>query len=400
MLAPNRLGDAPTATSVPAPETAPGLAGGHTAASDPAPNAPPAGAAGWLGIRGIGKRFGSRAVLEGVDLAIEKGEFVTLLGPSGCGKTTLLRILCGIETPSSGRVWLGDRDITDDPPAQRRFGVVFQSYALFPNLSVAQNVAYGLAGMDGGHRRRLVIELLQMVGLAGHADHHPAQLSGGQQQRVALARALAPGPNVLLLDEPLSALDAQVRAGLRVEILRICRQMKVTTVMVTHDQDEALSMADRVVLMHRGRIEQQDAPQRLYSQPRSHFAASFLGGMNLWPGRLRADGWLQVGAARLEPPAGLDPGVRPVHVGIRPEAVRWAPEPRPGALVADLRLLGRVRWSVFRGSHCDLGLECPALGEEVLLRVLTPGGTQAPLQPGDALRLTLPASALVVIEGA
>ncbi|MBK6470349.1 MAG: ATP-binding cassette domain-containing protein [Betaproteobacteria bacterium] len=363
----------------------------------PTPATPPS--AGWLGIRGVGKRFGKQAVLDGVDLAIEQGEFVALLGPSGCGKTTLLRILCGIETPSSGSVWLGGRDITAEPPALRRFGVVFQSYALFPNLSVAQNVAYGLTGVDAMHRRQLVTELLQMVGLAGHADKHPAQLSGGQQQRVALARALAPGPNVLLLDEPLSALDAQVRAGLRGEILRICRQMRVTTVMVTHDQDEALSMADRVVLMHRGRIEQQGAPQQLYARPRSHFAAEFLGGMNLWPGRVRPDGRVQVGAVSLSPSAGLQPGVRPVHVGIRPEAVRWAPDPRPGAPNLDPRLAACVRWSVFHGSHYDLGLECPALDADLLLRVPTPGGARVPLKPGDALRLTLPAEALVVIEG-
>jgi iron(III) transport system ATP-binding protein len=390
MLAPTaRVKELQEASPLPLP-TAAGLA----------PVAVPAPAqTGWLGIRGIGKRFGPHTVLDGVELAIDEGEFVALLGPSGCGKTTLLRILCGIETPSAGQVWLGGRDITAEPPAARRFGVVFQSYALFPNLSVAQNVAYGLQGVDAVHRRRRVAELLQMVGLAGHADMHPAQLSGGQQQRVALARALAPGPRLLLLDEPLSALDAHVRANLRGEILRICRQMRVTTVMVTHDQDEAMSMADRVVLMHRGRIEQQGRPQDLYASPGSHFAAEFLGSMNLWPGRVRADGQLQVGAAVLHPPAGLRPGVRPVHVGIRPEGVQWTLDERPGTSTDDSRLAARVAWTAFHGSHIDLGLTCPALDAEVLLRLPTPAGAALPVRPGDALRLTLPAAALTIIEG-
>ena len=357
----------------------------------------------WLDLSGIGKVYGRQTVLQDVRLGIAEGEFVALLGPSGCGKTTLLRILCGIETATTGSVHLAGRDITGDPPAARRFGVVFQSYALFPNLSVADNVSYGLRGMDAVHRRRRVIELLELVDLAGHIDKQPAQLSGGQQQRVALARALAPSPRLLLLDEPLSALDAQVRAHLRGEIVAICRRLRVTTVMVTHDQDEALSMADRVVLMHRGRIEQVDAPQALYAQPRTPFAAEFLGRMNLWPGQRVEGGGVQVGRTRLTTLHLDGPVGQFVRVGIRPELIAWAQDPRPGAPTLAARgntLLARVAWTSFHGSHYDLGAECPDLGHEVLMRLPTPAGALQMLQPGTALRLTLPTEALALLPDA
>ncbi len=362
-----------------------------------------AGTPAWLDVRGVGKSYGRQAVLEDVHLGIAEGEFVALLGPSGCGKTTLLRILCGIETATSGSVHLAGRDITVDPPSERRFGVVFQSYALFPNLSVADNVSYGLRGMDATHRRRRVINLLEMVDLAGHIDKLPAQLSGGQQQRVALARALAPSPRLLLLDEPLSALDAQVRAHLRGEIVAICRKLKVTTVMVTHDQDEALSMADRVVLMHRGRIEQVDAPQAMYAQPCTMFAAEFLGRMNLWPGQRVDGGGVKVGRAQLTTLHLDGPVGQAVRVGIRPELITWGYDPRPGSPTLAPRgntLLARVTWTSFHGSHYDLGAECADLGHEVLLRLPTPVGPVLMLRPGVALRLTLPIEALAVLPDA
>ena len=262
--------------------------------SDPVPGS-------WLQLRGITKRYGRQTVLDGIDLAIDSEEFVCLLGPSGCGKTTLLRILCGIEPEHQGRVWLDSEDITAWSAARRRFGVVFQSYALFPNLTARQNVRYGLQGMDPAKAARRADEMLDLVELAAHRDKYPAQLSGGQQQRVALARALAPSPRLLLLDEPLSALDAQVRTFLRHEIRRLQRHLRIPTVMVTHDQDEAMGMADRIVLMDNGHIVQESAPVQLYARPRNTFAARFVGRMNVWDGVLDAPDRVRVGEQRLFP---------------------------------------------------------------------------------------------------
>jgi iron(III) transport system ATP-binding protein len=381
-----------TAAVAPAAQDAPAAPLRVTVAGSRAP--------AWLDLHGVGKVYGRQAVLQDVDLGIAEGEFVALLGPSGCGKTTLLRILCGIEAASSGRVHLAGLDITSAPPSERRFGVVFQSYALFPNLSVADNVAYGLRRVDAPHRRRRVIELLEMVDLAGHVDKLPSQLSGGQQQRVALARALAPSPRLLLLDEPLSALDARVRAHLRDEIVAICRRLKVTTLMVTHDQDEALSMADRVVLMRHGRVEQVDPPQALYARPRTAFAAEFLGRMNLWRGRRADGGGIAVGRAHLATLSMNGPVGQAVRVGIRPELVVWSLDPRPGA-PAPVRpgnmLPARVTWTSFHGSHYEIGTRCDELGDDVLLRVPTPPGALLTVRPGNMLRLTLPTEALAVL---
>lgn len=216
----------------------------------------------FLTIQGVSKAFGATPILQELDLAVQEGELLCLLGPSGCGKTTLLRILCGIEKVDAGKVYLHGQDITGLAPAARHFGVVFQSYALFPNLSALDNVAYGLRGLPRERVLQRAAEMLDMVGLTAHARKFPAQLSGGQQQRVALARALAPQPRLLLLDEPLSALDAQVRAAMRAEIRQLQRSLRLSTIMVTHDQDEALAMADRVVLMENGRVAQDAAPGR------------------------------------------------------------------------------------------------------------------------------------------
>src|SRR5450830_1338747 len=256
-----------------------------------------------LSIQHITKRYRAQPVLRGIALDVAAGEFISLLGPSGCGKTTLLRILCGIETPDTGSLTLRGQDITAWTAARRRFGVVFQSYALFPNLTAAQNVAFGLQGAPrqpaGSSVAERVAEMLALVGLGEQGHKYPAQLSGGQQQRVALARALAPRPELLLLDEPLSALDAQVRGSLQAEIRRLQQQLGITTVMVTHDQDEAPSMADRVVVMHEGRIEQQGSPQQLYARPETRFVAGFVGRMNLLPAQVVAAGWLEAGNTRL-----------------------------------------------------------------------------------------------------
>ena len=239
----------------------------------------------FLSLRNISKRFGSIPALANVSLDIDEGEFVCFLGPSGCGKTTLLRIIAGLEKPDSAEMSLGGRNLGDIPARSRNFGIVFQSYSLFPNLTVARNIAYGLCcrRWPAAEQRSRIDEMLALVNLADHADHYPHQLSGGQQQRVALARALAPRPQVLLLDEPLSALDAKVREELRAEIKQLQSALGVTTIMVTHDQHEAMEIADRIVVMNRGVIEQIGPPRRLYEEPANRFVADFIGRMNFWP---------------------------------------------------------------------------------------------------------------------
>lgn len=225
----------------------------------------------YLRIERLTKKFGEFTALRDVSLVIEEGEFVCFLGPSGCGKTTLLRAIAGLDVQTSGRVLQGERDISALPPTARDFGIVFQSYALFPNLTVKKNVAYGLENRKAPRAEieRRVAELLATVGLPEQGDKYPAQLSGGEQQRVALARALATSPGLLLLDEPLSALDAKVRLHLRHEVKAVQRRLGVTTVMVTHDQEEALTMADRIVVMDHGVIEQVGTPEEIYGRPAS-----------------------------------------------------------------------------------------------------------------------------------
>ncbi|WP_336784460.1 ABC transporter ATP-binding protein [Paenibacillus sp. MMO-177] len=238
----------------------------------------------YLSIEGIRKTFGSFTALEPIHIEIPKNEFVCLLGPSGCGKTTLLRMIAGLETPDSGRMLVEDKDITSLPPARRNVGFMFQSYALFPNLTVAQNVAYGLKEkkMSRQQMQSKVEEVLGMVDLMSSATKYPAQLSGGQQQRVALARAIALSPDFLLLDEPLSALDAKVREKLRLEIRRLHEQLGMTTIMVTHDQEEALTMADTVVVMNNAKVIQSGAPEEIYERPSSRFVADFIGAVNFF----------------------------------------------------------------------------------------------------------------------
>ncbi len=234
----------------------------------------------YLRLEGIVKRFGGHTALDGVSLSLAKGEFVTVLGPSGCGKTTLLNVLSGVIAPDSGSLTLDGADITRLPPERRNFGMVFQNYALFPNLSVEDNIGYGLFALPEVDARERIRALMALTGLDGLGKRRPRELSGGQRQRVALARALATEPAVLLLDEPLSALDAQVRMTLGQELLRLQRETGITTVMVTHDQQEALALADRVVLMDQGRIVQTGDPQSLYTEPAGPFAAAFIGHMN------------------------------------------------------------------------------------------------------------------------
>lgn len=243
----------------------------------------------YLVIRGVTKRFGAFTAIENINLDIYKGEFVSFLGPSGCGKTTLLRAISGLDVQTSGCIQQDGRDISDLPVSARDFGIVFQSYALFPNLKIKDNVGYGLvsAGKSRKDIAARVEELLGLVGLADQANKYPSQLSGGQQQRVSLARALALSPGLLLLDEPLSALDARVRARLRGEICDLQKRLGITTIMVTHDQEEALTMSDRIVVMSKGHIEQIGTPDEVYRKPASPFVADFVGRMNFIQGRLR-----------------------------------------------------------------------------------------------------------------
>jgi iron(III) transport system ATP-binding protein len=275
-----------------------------------------------LEIQHVGKRFGTFVALNDVSLAAERGEFVVLLGPSGCGKTTLLRAIAGLEPQDSGTIVHAGRDISHLPPGQRDYGIVFQSYALFPNLTVGQNVAYGMNDRRAGREqfRQRVDEMLSLVGLPGTEEKYPAQLSGGQQQRIALARAVATRPDLLLLDEPLSALDAIERVRLRGEIRRLQKTLGVTAIMVTHDQEEALSMADRIVVMNGGAIQQVGTPQEIYYAPRNRFVADFIGRSNLIEADAVDTQHVRMGGVTLSCQAELVPGQR-YRFSLRPEDV-------------------------------------------------------------------------------
>lgn len=287
----------------------------------------------YLRIINVSKRFDRSLALENVSLEIPEGEFVFLLGPSGCGKTTLLRIIAGLEEPTNGSIIQADQDVTRLPPAKRNFGIVFQSYALFPNLTVSQNIAYGLENRKESKQvvKKRVNELLELVGLVGYEERFPRQLSGGQQQRVALARALAISPNLLLLDEPLSALDARVRSNLRIEISRLQRRLGITTIMVSHDQEEALTMADRIVVIENGEIVQVGSPEEVYFKPQTPFVADFVGLMNFIPGVVIDNSTIQVGESlfKLEHDIEQSHGEM-VSLAIRPERVQVWRKPLAG----------------------------------------------------------------------
>lgn len=275
----------------------------------------------YLEIENLWKAFGKFVALKDVTLHINEGELVCFLGPSGCGKTTLLRAIAGLDLQSQGRVRQGGRDVSNLPPSQRDFGIVFQSYALFPNLTIEKNIAFGLENTNRSKAQitARVDELLSLVGLADQRKKYPAQLSGGQQQRIALARAIATNPGLLLLDEPLSALDAKVRVHLRHEIKELQRQLGVTTVMVTHDQEEALAMADRIVVMNNGVIEQVGTPTEIYCEPETLFVADFIGEMNKIPATAGESGAVVFGGAEMSALAhDFAPGEE-IIAAIRPE---------------------------------------------------------------------------------
>ena len=301
----------------------------------------------YLEVRGLCKQFGVAAVLQDVSFAIAEGEFVCFLGPSGCGKTTLLMCLAGLEEANTGDIFKQGASIGGMPPSRRDVGIVFQSYALFPNLTVADNVGFGLVSQRKPREEidSTVRDLIALLSLQGHEQKYPSQLSGGQQQRVALARALALSPSLLLLDEPLSALDAQVRVRLRGELRDLQSRLGLTTIMVTHDQEEAQSLADRIILMNHGRIEQIGTPWEIYNRPSSAFVADFIGGSNLYIGTTQMDG---VVANGLHIRCAVAPSMRQqaVRVLIRPEDVQISDRPTDSAFadgpVTRIEYLGAV----------------------------------------------------------
>ena len=344
----------------------------------------------FLQLVGIRKDFGNFTALKGVDLEIARGELVCFLGPSGCGKTTLLRIIAGLEAQTAGRILMDGRDISALPPAQRDYGIVFQSYALFPNLSVADNVGYGLVNrkLPKVQARARVAELLQLVGLPGCEDKFPAQLSGGQQQRIALARALATSPGLLLLDEPLSALDAIVRVKLRGEIRSLQRQLGVTTVMVTHDQEEAFAVADRIVVMNHGVIDQVGTALDVYRDPATLFVADFVGRINALPATLDGEG-LRVGTQVFRCDPALLEGHghgRELRVYLRPEDIlaRPIPEGDPNVFEATIDKIE------FMGPFCLVRVTSERLGPHRLTVYLSLNYlAEARLAEGSRLPLRL-----------
>jgi len=352
----------------------------------------------YLEVSDVVKLFGQFKALDNVSFTTKPGEFVTILGPSGCGKTTILRVVAGLETQTSGLVRIQGRDVSALPVSKRNIGIVFQSYALFPNLTAASNVAYGLGSVsDRKLVRRRVEELLDLVGLAGMGGKFPAQLSGGQQQRVALARAMALSPSLLLLDEPLSALDAKVRILLRSEIRQLQKRLGVTTIMVTHDQEEALTMADRILVMDQGRVAQYGTPMEIYDKPATPFVASFIGSMNFIPGAMRA-GEKRVRVGDLELVLGngdLDAVApnTPLTVAIRPEDVLI------GSGDGQNAVRGKVNFMEYRGAVYRLGLDLAVEGAQkatIEAELPTEKVRRLGLQEQGMLDLLLPAERIRV----
>jgi putative spermidine/putrescine transport system ATP-binding protein len=337
----------------------------------------------YLTLSHISKQFADTYAVQDFNLDIDKGEFVSFLGPSGCGKTTTLRMVAGFEIPTAGKITLDGADVTNKPPNQRHVGMVFQSYALFPNMTVSQNIGFGLRVRKASESeiKERVKEMVSLVNLEKHADKYPFQLSGGQQQRVSLARALAIRPNVLLLDEPLSALDAKIRVSLRAEIRSIQKRLGITAIFVTHDQEEALSISDRIVVMYDGNVEQVGTPFDIYNFPRTPFVANFVGSLNTANadvtdterGLLNMDGVQLVSAAKMD---GLKKGDK-VRIAIRPERFSFASEGKKanvldcqienitflGSVVRVHILVGKTKFTMDTFNYPSLAL--PQIGDMV-----------------------------------
>jgi len=345
------------------------------------------GAGAPVAISDLSRSYGAVRALDGLTLEIAPGEFVALLGPSGCGKTTALRILAGFETADTGSVTVDGRDVSPVPAAKRDMGMVFQSYSLFPNMSALDNVGFGLRmrRLPSPARRKRAGELLDLVGLTDQARKYPHQMSGGQQQRVALARALAIEPRVLLLDEPLSALDAKVRLQLREQIRSLQRRLGTTTLFVTHDQEEALSMADRVGVMRDGRLEQIAEPGQLYAEPATAFVAEFVGIMSRIPGERQGPDEVSV-LGMVVPVRGVTAAglSGDVDVLVRPEDLRTSVQPGGNGIVTDRTFLGSVtRVSVL-------------LSGDVTVKVDQPTAEAATMAPGTSVQVSLPGTAVLV----
>ena len=353
----------------------------------------------FLSLRDVTKIFGRVTAVDSVSLDVEEGELICFLGPSGCGKTTLLRLVAGLEEPDTGQLLLSGDDLARTAERDRNFGMVFQSYSLFPNMSVAKNVAYGLEcrKWQRDDIRTRVGEMLELVHLEDQADKYPSQLSGGQQQRVALARALAPKPYVLLLDEPLSALDAKVRMVLRGEIRKLQQELGITAIMVTHDQEEALTMADRVVVMNEGVIEQVGTPVEIYGDPATAFVADFIGTMNFLDARAGTNGTVLLGEVEiscanwhLQPRPG-----QPVLLAVRPEDVRLL----AGSNEAPNSVMAQVEWVEFLGSTYRLDLILGGdTGQKIKTELSANAMREMSLSKGMRVPVVLPAELMWVYE--
>jgi iron(III) transport system ATP-binding protein len=347
----------------------------------------------YLQIEHVGKSFGIFRALEDISFEIHDGEFVCFLGPSGCGKTTLLRCIAGLEFQTEGIIRQDGIDISWLPPSKRDFGIVFQSYALFPNLTVAGNVAYGLVNkqLAKPHIAERVAELLSLVDLTEHADKYPSQLSGGEQQRVALVRALATSPGLLLLDEPLSALDAKVRAHLRREIRDLQKRLGVTTVMVTHDQEEAQTMADRIFVMSHGRLEQTGTPNQIYDEPASPFVADFIGVMNFIPVTVTGKSSIRCERLSLDCETGGFATDTRLNGAIRPEDIMVLNSTEAGANVTE----AVIQDVEFLGSYVRLYFRCTEMGDHEL-RADVPKSVARSLaiEPSSRVRIRIPAESI------
>src|SRR5438034_299558 len=347
-------------------------------------------------IKELSKRYGDVGAVQGLSLSVEPGELVALLGPSGCGKTTTLRLVAGFLTPEAGEIWVGERCLSSPtsvvPPERRRMAMIFQSYALWPHMTVAQNVAYGLRfkrGLARADREARVREMLRIVQLSGYESRYPGELGGGQQQRVAVARALVIEPEILLLDEPLSNLDANLREEMRFEIRRLHETFGITTLYVTHDQSEAMVISDRVAVLHGGRVVQVGTAEDLFQRPRTRFVAEFIGKTNLVDAVAATPDAVTRGALRLRvASADLTPGAR-VSVSIRPHEIAFATSTEGHA--GDNVVSGRVRRVSYLGDAVDYQVELA--DSDVVLRVAAAPVLR--LRAGEAVRLTIPPSACV-----
>ncbi len=357
-------------------------------------------------IKGLTKRYGDVAAVEGLDLRVQPGELVALLGPSGCGKTTTLRLVAGFLKPEAGEIWVGERclssPVTVIPPERRRMAMIFQSYALWPHMTVAQNIAYGLRfnGIPKGERERRVAEMLKAVQLEGYGSRYPGELSGGQQQRVAVARALVVEPEILLLDEPLSNLDANLREEMRFEIRRLHETFAITTLYVTHDQAEAMVISDRVAVLQSGRVVQVGTAEELFEHPRTRFVAEFIGKTNLVDGLAEGPGAvargrlrLDVASADLKPGAPVVVSIRPHHIELHPATVSGLSAGPSGAAGGNL-LMGTVVRASYLGDAVDYQIQLDL--SDVVLRVAGP--TPARVRVGERVRVHVPASACIPLS--